>query len=146
MRMLARNKQKLKYSLFLGRQPIYVTDEEGNPVIEYVDDDGNIYYKETGSYTSGWSIPVEFFANISQSSGEAEATAYGLSIADYDAVIITSNGYVPLAEGSRIWQNSEVSFKDEENTDVDDKSADYAVVRVLNSLNATKYLLKAVVK
>ena len=61
-------------------------------------------------------------------------------------MIITSNGYVPLAEGSRIWQNSEVSFKDEQNTDVDDKSADYAVVRVLNSLNATKYLLKAVVK
>lgn len=146
MRMLARNNQKLKYSLFEGRKPIYVTDDEGNPVIEYVDEEGNIYYKETGSYTSGWSIPVEFLANIAQSGGEAEATAYGFSVADYDATIVTENNFVPLVVGSLVWLNSEVLFTDEGNTEVDEKSADFKVLRVLESINSTKYILKAVVK
>ena len=145
MRMLSKNKQKLKYSLFAERKPIYKLDENGDKIISFIDEEGNIYYEEEG-YTSGYSEPVEFLANIAQSGGEAEATAYGLSVADFDAVVVTSKGYVPLVEGSRIWQNSEVLFKDEQNTDVNEKSADYTVVRVLDSLNSTKYLLKAVVK
>lgn len=145
MRMLARNKQKLKYSLFLGRQPIYALDENGEKIVDYIDEEGNVYYREEGEF-SAWDKPVEFLANIAQSGGEAEATAYGLSVADYDAVVVTSKDYVPLVEGSRIWQNSEVLFIDGQNTYADEKSADYAVVRVLEALNTTKYLLKAVVK
>ena len=141
-----RNKQKLKYSLYLDREPIYELDEDGNKIVEFVDEEGNIYYKETGSYMSAWSEPVEFFANISQSGGEAEAREYGLSNEDFDAVMVSVKGYVPLVIGSLIWHNSEVLYEDEENTDVDEKSADYKVLRVLESLNMTKYLLKSVAK
>ncbi len=146
MRTLARNKQKLKYSLRQERKPIYELDENGNPVIEFVDEEGNIYYKETGSYTSGWSEPVIFYGNIAMSGGEAEAREFGLSLADYDAVLLLMRNEVPLTEGALIWIKSEVSYKDEENTELDEKSADFTVLRVSESLNFVKYILKAVVK
>ena len=139
-----RNKQKLKYSLYLGREPIYELDEEGNKIVEFVDEEGNIYYKETGSYTSAWSEPVEFFANISQSGGEAEAREYGLSTEDFDATILTIKGRVPLVLGSLIWHTSEVLY--DENNNVDEKSADYKVLKVDPSLNQTIYFLKSVAK
>lgn len=146
MRTLNKNKQKMYYSLKGKREPIYELDGDGNKVIAYVDDDGNIYYKETGSYTSGWSKPVSFFANIAMSGGEAEAQEFGLSIADYNATLVMEKGKVPLTEGSVIWLNSSVLYKDEENIDVDDKSADYTVLKVSESLNFVKYVLKAIVK
>lgn len=139
-----RNKQKLKYSLYLGREPIYELDEDGNKIVEFVDEEGNIYYKETGSYTSAWSEPVEFFANISQSGGEAEAREYGLSNEDFDATILTIKGYVPLVLGSLIWHTGEVLC--DENNNVDEKSADYKVLKVDPSLNQTIYFLKSVAK
>lgn len=139
-----RNKQKLKYSLYLGREPIYELDEEGNKIVEFVDEEGNVYYKETGSYTSAWSEPVEFLANISQSGGEAEAREYGLSTEDFDATILTIKGRVPLVLGSLIWHTSEVLY--DENNNVDGKSADYKVLKVDPSLNQTIYFLKSVAK
>lgn len=132
--------------MYQGRQPIYVLDENGEKIPIFVEEDGTVHYQETGSYTSEWTEPVEFLANIAQSGGEAEATAYGMAVADFDATLVTENGYVPLVVGSRIWRNSEVLFTDEENTEVDEKSADFVVVRVLEALTSTKYLLKSVEK
>lgn len=146
MRTLRKNKRKLKYSLKQERKPIYELDENGNKIVEFVDDEGNIYYKETGSYTSEWSEPVEFFANIAMSGGEAEAQEFGLSIADYNATIVMVKGEIPLTEGSVIWLNSPVLYKDEGNTEVDDKSADFVVLKVSESINFVKYVLKAIVK
>lgn len=146
MLTLMSNKQKLKYSLKQKKEPIYELDENGDKIIEFVDEDGNIYYKETGSYTSEWGEPVDFFANIAMSGGEAEAQEFGLSIADYNAVIVTVKGEVPLVEGSVIWQNSPVLYKDEESTEVDNKSADFVVLKVSESINFVKYVLKAIVK
>lgn len=146
MRTLAKNKQQLKYSLRQERQPVYEVDEDGNKIIDYIDEDGNIYYRETGSYDSEWSKPEYFLANISESGGEAEAQEFGLSVSDYDAVIVAQIGEFPLVLGSLIWKNSAVLYKDEENTELDEKSADFAVLKVSESISFVKYVLKAVVK
>ena len=87
MRTLNKNKQEMKFSSKGEPEPIYVTDENGNKVIEYITEEGKPIYKETGEYTSGWSEPVIFYGNIAQSGGEAEAREFGLSVADYDAVV-----------------------------------------------------------
>lgn len=146
MRTLTKNKQQLKYSLRQERQPVYEVDEDGNKIIDYIDEDGNIYYRETGSYNSEWSKPEDFLANISESGGEAEAQEFGLSVSDYDAVIVAQIGEFPLVLGSLIWKNSPVLYKDEENTELDEKSADFAVLKVSESISFVKYVLKAVVK
>ena len=124
------------------RKPIYETDEYGN-IIYYEDEDGNRIPIETGSYTSGWSNPEDFSGNIAMSGGESEAREFGLSVADYDAVLILNKDEVPLKEGSLIWHEKEVKFKAD--GEVDTTSADYSVKKVSNSLNSTKYVLKAVV-
>lgn len=145
MRTLKRNKQAMKYSIKGEEQPIYVLDESGNKIVEFVDEEGNEYYKETGSYTNGWCEPIEFEGNIAMSSGEAEAQEYGLSIGDYNAIVVVSKGTVPLVEGSIIWLKNEVKYLDEENINLDKTSADFEVIKVSESLNETKYILKAII-
>lgn len=144
MRMLARNMQKLKYSLQDGTWQVHEFDAEGLPIIDYVDDEGNEY---PGLHEEiKWTEPKELLANIAQSGGEAEAMAYGLSVSDFDASIVVSKGTVDLPIGSLIWHNSAVLYRDADKTVLNDKSADYKVLRALNSINITRYLLKAVVK
>ena len=145
MRLLSKNMQNLKYSIEDGVRTIYEYDENGNPKIAYTDEEGNVYYVEAGIAVN-WTIPKDFFASISQSGGEAEAREFGMSISDYDAVIVVENDTVPLVEGSRIWHTSKVSYQDLLHTIVEEKSADYIVFKVNKSLNFTKYVLKAVVK
>ena len=142
MRTLNKNKQKMKYSIKGERKPIYETDSDGN-IIYYEDEEGNRIPIETGSYTSGWNVPVDFKGNIAMSGGEAEAREFGLSLADYDAVLVLDKNEVPLEEGSLIWHEKEVKFKAD--GEVDTTSADYTVKKVANSLNSAKYVLKAVV-
>ena len=142
MRTLNKNKQKMKYSIKGERKPIYETDSDGN-IIYYEDEEGNRIPIETGSYTSGWSVPEDFKGNIAMSGGEVEAREFGLSVADYDAVLVLDKNEVPLEEGSLIWHEKEVKFKAD--GEVDTTSADYTVKKVANSLNSAKYVLKAVV-
>lgn len=136
--------QPMKYALQDGEIPVYQTDEDGN--IIYIEVDGQKVPVETGEYTTGYSSPVDFEGNISMSGGEAEAKEYGLDVSDFDAVLVLEKGVVPLTETSILWHTSPVKYKDENNTIVDDKSADYAVKRVSDSLNFTKVLLKRIVK
>lgn len=145
MRTLRRNKVKMKYSLKGERKPIYVLDENGNKIIDFIDSEGNVYYKETGSYTNGWSEPIDFYGNIAMSGGESEAQEFGLSISDYDAVLITDKGQVPLVENSRIWLNNAVKYEDDEKVNIDETSANFVVRRVAESINGVKYVLQAVV-
>lgn len=142
MRTLNKNKQKMKYSIKVERKPIYETDSDGN-IIYYEDEEGNRIPLETGEYEMGYSEPVEFYSNISMSGGEAEAREFGLSVADYDAVLVLDKNKVPLKEGSLIWHEKEVKFKAD--GEVDTTSADYTVKKVANSLNSAKYVLKALV-
>ena len=144
MRLLRKNKQKMKYSLQIGEVPIYERDEEGN--IIYIEIDGQKVPVETGETEIGYSNPVEFMGNIAMSGGEAEAKSFGVDISEYDAVLLMEKGRIPIDETSLIWHMSEVKYADEQNTIVDKKSADYTVKRVQPSLNFTRYLLKRVVK
>ena len=144
MRLLRKNMQPMKYSLQDGRVPIYETDENGD--IVYIEVEGEKVPVETGEYETGYSAPVDFMGNISMSGGEAEAKEFGMDIGDFDAVIVLEKDAVPLTETSIIWHTSPVKYKDEQNTIVDSKSADYAVKRVSPSLNFTKVLLQRIVK
>lgn len=144
MRLLRKNMQPMKYSLQDGRVPIYERDENGD--IVYIEVDGEKIPVETGEYETGYSAPVDFMGNISMSGGEAEAKEFGMDIGDFDAVIVLEKDTVPLTETSIIWHTSPVKYKDEQNTIVDSKSADYAVKRVSPSLNFTKVLLQRIVK
>ena len=144
MRMLARNMQKLKYALQDGTWLVPEFDADGLPIIDYVDDEGNTYPEPHEEIK--WTEPTEFLASIAQSGGEAEAMAYGLSVSDFDASIIVAKCTVDLPIGSLIWHNSEVLYRDADKTVLNDKSADYRVLRALESLNTIRYLLKAVVK
>ena len=144
MRLLEKNKQKMKYSLQIGEVPIYERDEEGN--IIYIDVDGQKVPVETGETEIGYDKPVDFRGNIAMSGGEAEAKSFGVDISEYDAVLLMEKGRIPIDETSLIWHMSEVKYADEQNTIVDKKSADYTVKRVQPSLNFTRYLLKRIVK
>lgn len=144
MRLLRKNMQPMKYSLQDGRVPIYERDEIGD--IVYIEVDGQKIPVETGEYETGYSAPVDFMGNISMSGGEAEAKEFGMDIGDFDAVIVLEKDAIPITETSIIWHKSPVKYKDEQNTIVDSKSADYAVKRVSPSLNFTKVLLQRIVK
>lgn len=150
MRLLAKNKQKLKYSLQDGTWKVHDYDADGLPIIDYVDEEGNTYPPPHEEIK--WTEPAEFLANIAMSGGEAEAMAYGLSVSDFDASIVMAKDAwhpernVDLPIGSLIWHNSEVLYRDVDKTVLNDKSADYKVLRALESINLTRYLLKAVVK
>lgn len=144
MRLLRKNKQKMKYSLQIGEVPIYERDEEGN--IIYIEIDGQKVPVETGETEIGYSNPVEFMGNIAMSGGEAEAKSFGVDISEYDAILLMEKDRIPIDETSLIWHTSEVQYTDEQNTVVDRKSDDYSIKRVQPSLNFTRYLLKRIVK
>lgn len=146
MMTLNANKQKLSYALLTGERPVYELDEDGNPVISYIDEDGNIYYAETGETELNYSEPVSFFANIAFSSGEAQTQEYGVDISAYDAVLIIGKNEIPITETSLIWYESEVGYKDTLKTIVDGHTADFKVLAIKPSLNQIKVILGRITK
>ena len=148
MRTLRKNKQKLHYATPTGKKiPIYELDENGHRIVSYTDDEGNVYYVETGDSELTYNDPVEFSANIAMSGGEAEAQEFGLSIADYNAIIVADVGKFPIVNGTLIWHESPVKYKEiDGETLLDAKSADYMVLKVSKSINAVKYVLTSVMK
>lgn len=145
MRTLRKNQQPMKYALQNAEIPIYQTDEDGN-IIYYEDSEGNKIPLETGETEIGYSEPVDFMSSLAMSGGEAEAQEYGLSVSDYNATLLCQKGACPIVEGSLIWTKSEVGYKDTNNEIIDPVSADYKVIKVSESLNFVKYVLKAIVK
>jgi hypothetical protein len=83
---------------------------------------------------------------MSMSGGESEDKAFGIDISQYDATIILPKNALKLQEGSLIWADSEIVYKDMENTIVDKTSADYKVVKRPKSKNYTRYVLEALTK
>lgn len=159
MRTLARNKVKMRYAQYLAESPNYILDEDGNRIIEYVTDEGDVIYAETGESTPTYATDEELLANIAESGGEAEAQEYGLSVSDYEAILVFEKGAYPIKEGSLIWVNSPVEYQyggTEIEVDVDGvmvstkapikTSADFIVIKTPQSLNFTKAILKAVEK
>lgn len=146
MRTLAKNSVKLKYALFHKNEPEYVLDENGEKIVEFVDDEGNIYYKQTGNLKTYYGDLTEFLGNISLSGGESREVNYGVDVSAYDAVLVMDKDALPITETSLIWHESEVGYKDTEKTEINAETADYKVTRVSPSLNQVKYLLERVVK
>lgn len=146
MMTLQANKQKMQYSLQGGQLPIYETDEDGN-IIYYTDYDGNQIPIETGEYTTGYSEPVSFFANINNKLNEVVWQDYGIDNSTNYAQIVASKGELPLKAGSVIWKKSEVGYKDDDKTIVDETTADYIVKGVADEgMSEDLFLLQRNVK
>ena len=143
MRTLAKNKVPMKYALYEGQEPIYQKDENGEPVVSWIDEEGNIYYVEIGEQPK-YSDPVDFFASISMSGGESEAVEFGVDIGNYDAVMITALNEFPISETSFIWVKNKPQYTDDGRLST--ATADFRVKAVKPSLNQTKYLLSAITK
>lgn len=146
----------MKYSSYLYTLDVVATNYLGEPQF-YQSDDGEITYIVTGDKKAVYSEPTEMQANISFSGGEAEETDYGLSIADFDAVLLYSLQAYPVKEGTLIWTKSEVEYEEglfltaDMHELVDAKvvkqvSADFVAKKVSDSLNYTKVNLTAVNK
>lgn len=135
MRTLNKNKQKMYYANQDREVPITET---------YYDDEGNAYELDTGETKLVYGEPIEFKGNIAMSGGEAEAQEYGLSLSDYEAILLTSKNALPIDETSRIWHTSEPTNDNEGYTD--EYSADYRIVKISPGLNFDKYVLQKVVK
>ena len=146
MLTLASNKQSMKYSLQGERVPIYETDENGN-IVYYTDSDGNKIPIETGEYTTGYLQPIPFLANINNKLNEVVWQDYGIDDSTNYAQLITSKNELPLKVGSVIWKKSEVGYKDDENTIVDETTADYTVKGIADEgMSEDLFLLQRNVK
>lgn len=146
MRTLRKNKQRLYYALQLGEQPIYELDANGNKIVDYIDEEGNEYYRETGETEIVYSKPVSFFGNISMSSGESKIEEYGVDISNYDAVLVLDKDEIPITETSLIWFESEIAYRDSARTNINPHSADFKVLAIKRSLNQFKAILGRITK
>ena len=143
MKTLRKNKQQMYYSLPIGEQPIYELDENGNKVISYVDEDGNIYYEDTGEMEMVYSKPIPFMNGISGKLSEVLVKEFGIDDTSMYAEMDTEANKYPIVAESLIWLKSEVLYKDMDKTIPDKTSCDYVVSGVLNEgLNVWNYLLK----
>lgn len=140
MRTLARNKQKMFYSNPGESTPIYKTDEFGNTI--YIEVDGERVPVETGEYSPGFSMPVEFKANIAGKLSDVIIRAFGADSSDNHAQIVSDKDVLPFEIGTRIWKKSKVRYKDDAKTIVDPDSSDYRVDGLLlEGLNEDMFYL-----
>jgi len=146
MRTLAKNKQKMYYALYKGEEPEYVLDENGNKIVDYIDEDGNVYYRETGNKVPTYFEPVSFYGNISMSGGEVNTQEYGIDVSGYDALLVLDKDQIPIEETSLVWFESEPQYKDADKTIVDGNKADYRVLAIKPSLNQFKAVLGRITK
>lgn len=159
MRTVRRNETGMKFATYLASTPIYERDEDGN-IQYYTDSEGNRYPMDTGETEDAYGNLKDMSANISMSGGDAEPVEYGLSVSDYQAVLVTERNAYTLKEGDYIWVNSTVEYEyngkevelplkggEKVTTQVVKvESADYQVMKKSDSLNFTKFILKAVNK
>lgn len=133
--------QKMYYSLYQGKTPIYERDSEGN--IVYITINGVQVAVDTGDKIDSYSIPVEFYANISASKGYSEDAVFGKSL-DYTRVICDASNTLPINESSKIWLETEPAYNEDETVNIN--SADYDIKAIAKSLNGTLYAIKKLQK
>lgn len=151
MRVMKRNKQRLWYANLIGLTDVYVLDENGQRVVDYVDEETHeIHYQVTGEKRPAYTDPVQFKANISFSGGETIAQDFGVDNSSYDASLVYLLDEFPITETSLIWFETTPTFigggQDIVPRIVNPDSADYKVVKVKPSLNYTKTLISKRVK
>lgn len=140
--MLDINKQKMQYSKQIGKVPVYATDSSGN--IKYITVDGVKVPVETGDYTTGYDIPVPFYASISNKLSEALIKEFGIDNSTNFVQIVADKGELPLAVGDLVWKQSQVEYKA---STIDKTSCDYIVMGVADEgLTADLFLLQRNVK
>lgn len=115
MRSLERNKQKIYYALYEGKEE--VRDEWGNL---------------TGSPTLKYGDPVEYFINVSAARGTADVEQFGINTI-YTKTMVTNDLDCPITETTRLWINREPT-----------EPYNYVVVSVAKSLNSVTYAIKEV--
>lgn len=143
MRVMRKNKQKMYYSLFIESTTVYERDEDGNLIIDYVDDEGNVYYREAGTVEEHYDTPIEFHASISSELNELHARSFGVDQSSIYSRLVCSKGELPFKYGVKIWKESPVKWKDEINLIPDADSADYTVTGVQTEyMNEDWYLLQ----
>ena len=143
MRTLNKNKQQMYYSLPIGEQPIYELDENGQKIIDYVDEEGRVYYRETGESEMVYSIPVPFQNGISGKLSEVLVKEFGIDDSSMYAEMDTEANKYPIVVESLIWRKSKPKYKDMNKTIPDKSSCDYVVSGVLDEgLNVWNYLLR----
>lgn len=141
MRTLRKNKQKMNYSLYVNSSVVYELDENGNKIIDYVDEEGNVYYRETGTIEPHYDTPVEFWASISSRLNELHAREYGVDQSSVYSEICCDKGQLPLEYGAKIWRISEIEYN--EDGTVDESTSDYTVKGILDEfLDYDWYLLQ----
>ena len=112
MRTLRKNTQRLWYSLQCENKPIYERDENGDIIYDEMSD-GVLVPRETGETdsTEGYTMPIEFRANLSASGGQAQDNVYGVDLSAYDAILYSVKGILPLNELSLIWYGNEPQIR-----------------------------------
>ena len=146
MRMLAKNKQKMYYSMPTGNKiPVYERDEDGN--IKYMFIDGVAVPVESGEYEPEYSKPVQFFNGIAGKLSKSVMKAFGIDDSSTYAQMDTLANEYPFGKGTYIWRKSEIQYKDTEKTIVDVSSADYIIENVLDEgIQFWNYLLQRTLK
>lgn len=135
MRSLEKNKIKMWYSVLEETENV----EEAET---YTDKNGVVHTIGTGTKKPKYSNPISFRANFQQQTGYAEAMEFGINLEDYSGSITTTED-LGITETSLIWVYNEVKYKTVDNEEVvDEKSADYKVIKVSKNLNQFKYILK----
>ena len=132
MRDLASNSKKLWYATYQDKTPVY--------------DENNDF---TGDYTSGYSDPVMFRANLSATRGTQGFTGTGASNeyfgADvkYDRIISTSRMDLPIDEYCLIWTKKPATNTVNGAEVIDYDKADYHVTAVAEGVHHMKYAIRS---
>lgn len=130
------------YSIPTGNRPQYKLDDEGNPIVIYVDSEGIEHYEETGQMETAYSQPVEFKANISSRLNRMHLEAYGVSQSAIYSEVVVNKGYLPqqFTVGTVVWRENKIGYK---GLEVDASTADYTVMGVMTEgLYEDWYLLQ----
>ena len=122
MRNATKNNRRMWYALYDGR--VMMNDTAGRPTLEY---------------SESYSSPVEFYANLSAGTSDAEEQPFGANV-QYDRIILSHDMGLPINEHSLIWLNEpEVNPYGL----ADPKTADYEVAAApLDSLNVIRIAIK----
>lgn len=144
MLMLKTNEQEIKYAIFTGSQEIETSGEAGtwtNPIT------GQVYNLDntTGDSKPTYGEVTTDYVNISLGNNRDDFEPFGFSNGDYNGTIAATRGEFDFTIGTLIWFGSEVEYVDDEQTEVNPKSADYTVIGIIPTINEVKYLLKGVI-
>ena len=138
MRTPRRIQQKMYYSQPDEKIIVYKRDIHGDVII---DPKTNKPLK-TGENRIGYGEAVEFYNSITADLTADELAAFGAD-ANSKAKLTYRNGEYSFMTGTRIWRTSEVKYIGQ---NVDEKSADYEILKVIKGRNFTRCLLKEIVK